>query len=63
MKVFLLFSTNNIQLDEIADVSSKAAKENLPIGKPLGEDRGLVALMGIRIFINSDPKKKNCSTH
>ena len=34
-------------------------KENLPIGKPLGEDRGLVALMGIRIFINSDPIKKN----
>ena len=33
-------------------------KENLPIGKPLGEDRGLVALMGIRIFINSDPIKK-----
>ena len=33
-------------------------KENLPIGKPLGVDRGLVALMGIRIFINSDPMKK-----
>ena len=25
-------------------------KENWSIGKPLGEDRGLVALMGIRIF-------------
>ena len=37
------------------------SKENLPIGKPLGEDRGLVALMGIRIFINSDPRKKGSS--
>ena len=33
-------------------------KENLSIGKPLGEDRGLVALMGIRIFINFDPIRK-----
>ena len=33
-------------------------KENLLSGKPLGEYRDLVTLMGIRIFINSDPIKK-----
>ena len=33
-------------------------KVNLLTGKPLGEDRDLVALMGIRIFKNSDPIKK-----
>ena len=33
-------------------------KENSAIAEPLGDDRGLVALMGIRIFKNSDPIKK-----
>ena len=40
-----------MQIFKSASALSTPDKENSPTGKPLGEDRGVVALMRVRIII------------